>query len=164
MELREKYGMWPSECKVPLYKQTFHISTQNSRITRMTSESLHVRSAWSTFRGEQYLICDVVPVCRFISEQWNLGNISYLSCASILFIGNIKKAIYRAAGLKSRWENLSFAFIKLREMSIGRVLLTQRILWRPFYKTRPSICDHVHTRDIGCLCATCPYDSRTSVE
>lgn len=99
MELREKYGI-RSLCtsKHFIYLPRIFPNNRNGFVREPTYSI-----GWNTFRSKRCLIYDVAPIYWFISKQWNLENISYLSCVSILFIGNIKKAIYRVATIEELW-------------------------------------------------------------
>lgn len=132
MELREKYGMWLSECKVSLYKQTLHISTQNFRITEWLYLTAYI------FRRKQYLIYDIG---FFYSYRWNESEkyIVFIQYFYLVYDENMKKS-----GLSCRqsWriEKLSFAFIKLEKMSIDRSLL-----FETFYEVQSIKRDRLYT-------------------
>lgn len=109
-----------------------------------SSESLHIRSVEIHFAES-----DVWFTTSFLftdlyrnNKIWKIYRVyrAFLSC--LLAIS--KKQFTVPQDWRADGESLSFAFIKLREMSIGRALLTRRILWRPFHKTRPSICGLIY--------------------
>lgn len=134
MELREKYGMWLSECKVSLYKQTLHTyiypEFPNNRVT--LSDSLYISQKTIFNLWYRFFL--------FISMEriWKIY-VLYLSNISILFMTRIwKKAIYYVARVGE--SKLSFAFIKLEKMSIDRSLL-----FETFYEVQSIKRDRPYT-------------------
>lgn len=100
-----------------------------------------------------------------LSRQTNLENKSCLSLHFHLVYRQYRKSNLPHRRIEGSTKALVCVYKTWREMSIGRALLTRRILWRPIHKTRPALyADRcIYTRYCMPVQACDVLDSRTNV-